>query len=107
MEINDSELKDKIENGEKVIVDFWAKFCGPCKVMKPVFDKISQEYSDNNHDVQLYTMDVEENREFAVSLGIRAVPTIKGFSNNKEVFSQPGAKDEKQIKDIIELVVNG
>lgn len=104
MEITTKELKQKIENGDKVIVDFWAKFCGPCKIMKPIFDKLA---SDNETEVEIYTMDVEENRDFAMSLGIRAVPTIKGFSNGKEIYSQPGAKMEDEIKEIIEIVKNG
>ena len=42
MEINSVELQKKIQNGEKVVVDFWAKWCGPCKVLKPTFEKVSQ-----------------------------------------------------------------
>ena len=43
MEITTEELKQKIENGEKLVVDFWAPWCGPCKIMKPIFEKVSQE----------------------------------------------------------------
>ena len=44
MEITTEELKQKIENGEKLIVDFWGTWCGPCKVMKPAFEKVAEEY---------------------------------------------------------------
>lgn len=101
MEITGKELQEKINNGDKVIVDFWAKFCGPCKTMKPIFEKVADEMRSNNSEVQLYTMDVEENRDFAVSLGVRAVPTVKSFSNGQEVYSQPGMKVESEIKELI------
>ncbi len=101
MEITGKELQEKIKNGDKLIVDFWAKFCGPCKTMKPIFDKVAEEMRNNNSDVELYTMDVEENRDFAVAFGVRAVPTIKTFSNGEEVYSQPGMKVESEIKELI------
>lgn len=107
MEITTEELKQKIENGEKLILDFYTPFCGPCKVMKPVFEKLSEEYRKENSEVQLYTMNVEKNRDFASSLGIRAVPTLKSFSGGKEVYSQPGMQMEGQIKQLVLNLMNG
>lgn len=107
MEITTEELKQKIENGEKLILDFYTPFCGPCKVMKPVFEKLSEEYRKENSEVQLYTMNVEKNRDFASSLGIRAVPTLKSFSGGKEVYSQPGMQMEGQIKQLVTNLMNG
>jgi thioredoxin 1 len=106
MEISTQELKQKIENGEKLIVDFWASFCGPCKVMKPTFEKISEEYRNKNSDIQLYTMNVELNQDFAVSLGIRGVPTTKSFKNGEEVNSRVGMLQELQIKELITELSN-
>ena len=106
MEITQEELRQKIKNGDKLIIDFWAKFCGPCKVMKPTFDKVSEELRESNSEVQLYTLDVEENRDLAVELGVRAVPTLKSFSEGKEVYSQPGMKMESQIKELVEDLLN-
>lgn len=107
MEITTEELKQKIENGEKLIVDFWGTWCGPCKVMKPAFEKVAEEYRKENSEVQLYTMDVDKNKEFASSLGIRAIPTIKSFSGGKEVYSQPGMQMEGQIKQLVSNLING
>jgi len=107
MEITTEELKQKIENGDKIIVDFHAKWCGPCKVMKPTFEKLAEEYRNENSEVQLYTMDVELNQEFASSLGVRAVPTVKSFSGGKEVYSQPGMQMEGQIKQLVINLING
>ena len=108
MEINAEQLEKKIENGEKLIIDFFANWCGPCKVMKPQFEKVSEEMSKNNSEVQLYTINVDENREMAAKLGIRAIPTIKSFSNGKEISSQSGVLMETQIKDLVNnLLING
>jgi len=107
MEITTEELKQKIQNGDKLIVDFHAKWCGPCKVMKPAFEKLAEEYRKENSQVQLYTMDVELNQEFASSLGVRAVPTVKSFSDGKEVYSQPGMQMEGQIKQLVTNLING
>lgn len=106
MEITQDELRKKIQNGDKLIIDFWANFCSPCRVMKPIFEKVSQELRDNNSEVQLYTLDVEENREFAVELGVRKIPTLKSFSNGKEVFSQSGMKVSSEIKQLVEDLLN-
>lgn len=108
MEINAEQLEKKIENGEKLIIDFFANWCGPCKVMKPQFEKVSEEMSKKNSEVQLYTINVDENREIAAKLGIRAIPTIKSFSNGKEISSQSGVLMETQIKDLVNnLLING
>ena len=107
MEITSEELKQKIENGEKLMVDFWAPWCGPCRVMKPMFEKVSEQYRNENSEVQLFTLNVEENKEFSSKLGIRAIPTIKSFANGKEQFSRPGLQMESQINDIAKNLLNG
>jgi thioredoxin 1 len=107
MEITTEELKQKIDNGEKLIVDFHGVWCGPCKVMKPAFEKLAEEYRKENSEVQLYTMDVDKNKEFVSSLGVRAIPTVKSFSGGKEVYSQPGMQMEGQIKQLVTNLING
>lgn len=107
MEINTSELANKIKNGEKVIVDFWAPWCGPCKVMKPNFEKVSKMLRESNSEVQLYTVNVDENREFAQSHGIRAIPTIKVFSDGKETMVKSGMMMESQITELANSLLHG
>jgi thioredoxin 1 len=104
MEISSSELREKISKGEKVIVDFHAKWCGPCKMMKPTFEKLTNE---NTTEVGMYTMDVDLNRELAVELGIRSVPTIKIFNEGSVVGTKVGVLNEGQIKELVTDLING
>ena len=104
MEITSEELKSKIDNGEQVMVAFTASFCGPCRMYKPTFNKLSE-----SSEVPMYTMSVDEfgNQDYAVQLGIRAVPTTKVFNNGGEIFSKPGMLSENELKSVIKNLING
>jgi thioredoxin 1 len=102
MEITGQELKSKIEAGESVMVAFTAPWCGPCRMYKPTFGKVSE-----SSEIPMYLMDVEQDGEYAVQLGIRAVPTTKLFSNGVEMFSKPGMMSETELKSVINNVING
>jgi thioredoxin 1 len=104
MEISSVELQEKINKGEKLIIDFHGLWCGPCKLMKPTFERVAKE---NTSDVQMYTMDVDLNREVALSLGIRSVPTIKTFNMGEIVDTKVGLLNEEQIKNLVKELVNG
>jgi thioredoxin 1 len=104
MEISSVELQEKINSGEKVIVDFHATWCFPCKTMKPTFERISNE---NTTGVGMYTMDVDANRELAMELGIRSVPTIKVFNGKDVINTKVGILNEEQIKDLVKELING
>jgi thioredoxin 1 len=97
MEITTQELKSKIENGEKILIDFYGKFCGPCKVMKPWFESVSEEFIQSGSEVKLYTYDIDLDREYVINeIGIRSVPTIIGFKGGEKVYQNIGVlrKDE-------------
>jgi thioredoxin 1 len=100
MEITSQELREKISKGNKLVIDFHATWCGPCKIMKPMFETVSKKLKDDNSDVELYTFNIENDRELAAELELRSVPTIKGFANGTEVFTEVGLK---QTNAIIEL----
>lgn len=107
MEITQEKLQEKINNGDKLVVDFYTDWCNPCKMMKPIFEKVSEQFRNENSEVQLYTMNVEKNRDIAVKYGIRAVPTIKVFNNGDVVDSKSGVQMEGQIKDLATNLING
>jgi thioredoxin 1 len=104
MEITSKELEKKIKNGEKLIVSFKAKWCSPCSVMGPVFEKV---VSENTTDVQMYRMDVDENRDIAMKLGIRSVPTIKVINGGDVVTTKVGVLKEDEIKGLVQELING
>jgi thioredoxin 1 len=106
MEISEKELIEKINNGDNVVVDFWAEFCGPCKMMKPSFDKVSKEYRESGSNVELYTLNLGEYRELAMKYGIRSVPTIKSFKGGEVIDSKMGLQTESQIKELAENLTN-
>jgi len=104
MEISSIDLNEKIKNNEKLIVEFWAPWCGPCQMMKPVFEGVA---STNESNVQMYTMNIDNNREVAMSLGIRSIPTVKMFNMGQIVETRVGVLNESQIKELVTELVNG
>ena len=104
MEINSVDLQQKINSGEKLMVEFWAEWCGPCKMMKPIFERVA---SSNESDVQMYTLNIDHNRDIALSLGIRSIPTVKMFNSGEVVETKVGMMNEGQIKDLVTELVNG
>lgn len=104
MEISGDELTKKINSGKKVIVEFWAEWCGPCKMMKPIFEKVSTE---NETEVEMYTMNVDINKEISSTLGIRSIPTVKMFNEGNVVNTRVGVMAENNIKSLVkDLLLN-
>jgi len=104
MEISSFDLQQKINNGEKLIVEFWADWCGPCRMMKPIFERVA---STNTSEVQMYTMNIDINKEGAVSLGIRSIPTVKMYNSGQLVQTQVGIMNENQINGMVKELING
>jgi len=105
MEITSRELKEKIKNGEKLLIDFYGTFCGPCKIMKPWFETVGKEMNETD-GTKLYFFNIEQDKDFVVNeMGIRSVPTIKGFSGGKEVYSSTGVLREEQIKSVASQIL--
>jgi thioredoxin 1 len=104
MEINSVELQQKINQGEKLMVEFWAEWCGPCKMMKPIFEKVA---SSNQSDVKMYTLNIDNNHEIAVSLGVRSIPTIKVFNGGSVIDTKIGLLSENQINVLVKELING
>ena len=102
MEISAKELQEKINNGEKIIVDFFANWCNPCSMMKPVFERVAL---NNDTEVQMYTMDIDQNRDYAQTLGIRSIPTVKLFSNGNVTDTVVGVMNEEKIKSLVNNLI--
>ena len=94
--------KTVLQSSLPIVVDFWAPWCGPCKMVKPLFERVSEK-----SDIPMYTMNVDENRELAQELGIRAIPTIKSFNDGNVVETKVGMVQEAQLNDLVNNLING
>ena len=90
-------FEDTILNNDIVLVDFWADWCGPCKMFAPTYEKVSKE-----HDGVVFAkVDTEAEQELAAYFQIRSIPTLMIFRDQIGIFSQPGALPETALQDLI------
>lgn len=80
-----------------VLVDFWASWCGPCRVFAPIFEQAAEE----NPDAVFAKVDTEAEQELSGALGIRSIPTLMIFRDGILVFSQPGALPKAALDDLL------
>ncbi len=89
IEVNDSNFEEVVLKSDKlVIIDFWAEWCGPCRMVDPIIEEISEEYDGK---VLVTKVDVDSNPGISSKLGIRNIPTVMFFKNGKMVDKQVGA----------------
>ena len=92
-------FEQKIQNDEKVvIIDFYADWCGPCKMLAPILDEVSEE----NKDVEIYKVNVDEESDLARQFGVASIPTVVSFKSGKEHKRVIGVRDKDSL--IEELV---
>jgi thioredoxin 1 len=87
-----------IESGTPVLVDFWAPWCGPCRVVAPVLEEIAGERSD----VRVVKLNVDDNQQTAAQFGILAIPTMILFRNGQEAKRIQGALPKKRLEAELE-----
>ena len=95
-EINSVEFKEVIKEG-KVVVDFFATWCGPCKMLSPVVDEVSNEISD----VKFLKVDVDDNGEIASKYGIMSIPTLIMFKEGKIINKHTGLLSKSDLISFI------
>lgn len=83
-----------------VLVDFWAAWCGPCRVFAPVFEEVSNEYPE----ITFAKVDTEAERQIAAAAGISSIPTLMIFRDGILVFSQPGALPAATLRELVVAV---
>jgi thioredoxin 1 len=89
---------DTVVGGEGlVLVDFWAEWCGPCKMFGPVFEKSSEEHTD----IKFAKVDTEAQQELAQAFQIQSIPTLMAVRDGVVLYSQPGALPSAALEDLI------
>lgn len=106
-QLTTEEVKQKIENRENFVLDLFATWCGPCKVMLNNLEKVNETLlseSTNKFNLNIYKYDIDEDREFVLNeMKIRSVPTVKIFREGSEVFSKVGVMS---VTEVINEVTN-
>ena len=91
---NDSFESDVLKADAPVLVDYWAEWCGPCKMIAPILDEVSRDYADK---LNVAKVNVDENKEIASKYGIRGIPTLMLFRNGAVVATKVGALSKSQL----------
>ena len=103
VEVNDSNCEEVVLKSEKlVIIDFWAEWCGPCRMVAPIIEEISEEYEGK---VLVTKVDVDTNPGISSKLGIRNIPTVMFFKNGKMVDKLVGAVPKSNFVSKLETLL--
>lgn len=97
--INQTNFEEVMASGKPVVIDFWAEWCGPCRMIAPIVDELAAEYGDK---AVIGKCDVEENDEITAKYGVRNIPTIIFLKNGELVDKQVGACSKDALKAKIE-----
>lgn len=96
LQVTDATFEQEVLQADKpVIVDFWAEWCGPCRMVGPVIDQLGQEYADK---VKVVKLDVENNPQTAMQYGITSIPAIYVFQNGQVAKQTVGAKPKAALE---------
>ncbi len=85
---------DVVKSDRPVLVDYWAEWCGPCKMIAPILDEIATEYGDR---IKVCKVNVDDNQETAAKYGIRGIPTLMLFKNGDVEATKVGAVSKSQL----------
>ena len=102
LEITDESFKELIVGDKPFVVDFWAEWCGPCRMVGPIIDELAEEYEGK---VVVGKMNVDENDEIPAEYGIRSIPTILFFKNGELTDKHIGAANKNLLEEKLKTIL--
>jgi len=103
-EVNESNFEKEVLNSNvPVLVDFWAEWCGPCRMLSPIIEELAKTYSEEK--IKICKLNVDENPKIAAKYGIMAIPTIIIFKNGKPFEQIMGVRPKSDFEKIISRVI--
>ena len=101
--LTDADFDAQVKAQPLIVVDFWAEWCGPCRMVAPVLEELANEYSDR---LAVGKVNVDENRQTAARFGVRSIPTLMFFRDGSRVDQVIGAHPKATIKAKIDQLLN-
>jgi len=106
IKLTSEQVRQKIQNGESFMLDFYADWCGPCKMQSNIFEQVNKTVNETSIKIApIYKFDVESDRVFASEMGIRSIPTIKLYKNGQVVESVTGVIPKPQVIDKLQKLL--
>ena len=93
LQITDANFEELVNSGKPMVLDFWAEWCGPCRMVVPLVEEIAEERSD----IKVVKINVDEEQELAMQFGVMNIPTLVVMKNGKIVNQVTGARPKAQI----------
>ena len=98
--VTDDSFEQEVINSDiPVLVDYWAEWCGPCKMIAPVLEEVAESYAGK---VKICKVDVDSNKESAAKYGIRGIPTLMVFKDGSNTATKVGALSKTQLEEFVD-----